>query len=329
MTICSKCDVLNAELVSCDKCASKLCQDCTQLTSTELRAVSLKRRLIFYWCPECTENEKTQKSPLATSSERSDFEEKIAKHLNNLQAQIANLHNDLAILKDTNIDLIKLLDNSNKAVNLQPRQQNMTGSALQQAPQGKQLPQPDKVKLIQPPPSINRNKQPQPKLTKQNINTAPTENNVEAAAGNNTTMDSSPQHQMYTKSKASGIICSGPSRPNIRVANPNIGEKVPELAWIYLSNLSTETETGDLLDILDSEYRHLCRCIKLRSKFRRPRSASFKLGVPKDLEERHLSASFWPKGFYVDKYISSNLNQNRHQPLNSHNAANSHRSQKN
>lgn len=53
---CLKCGSVESQacpLASCDNCLSKLCQECAELTTTELRGVLLKKRSIIYYCPDC------------------------------------------------------------------------------------------------------------------------------------------------------------------------------------------------------------------------------------------------------------------------------------
>lgn len=110
-----------------------------------------------------------------------------------------------------------------------------------------------------------------------------------------------------------GTICSGPSRTSIRVANPNIGERLAKLSWIYISNIDVNTTPENIIEALDPTHKNLYKCEKLPSKYRNPQSASFKLGVPETLEGHYMSSDFWPDGAYIAKYyppqFTSNINR--------------------
>lgn len=53
---CGKCQSVETEkdlLATCDNCGHRLCQSCAKLSATEHRAVTMKKRVIIYWCLEC------------------------------------------------------------------------------------------------------------------------------------------------------------------------------------------------------------------------------------------------------------------------------------
>lgn len=115
-------------------------------------------------------------------------------------------------------------------------------------------------------------------------------------------------NNLNTRSGKQGMICVGPARQNLQVANPAIGSG-EKLSFIYLSNLNIDTSPESILEVLDPKYRHLYICTKLRSKFERPRSAAFKLGVPETMKNQYLSKDFWPTGCYVAEFKAKTLSQ--------------------
>lgn len=68
MPQCSGCGVVQAtvragdEFVTCDDCEKFYCVKCSELTTTEVRAVMLKRRIVIYNCKECIREAKEQKN---------------------------------------------------------------------------------------------------------------------------------------------------------------------------------------------------------------------------------------------------------------------------
>lgn len=113
---------------------------------------------------------------------------------------------------------------------------------------------------------------------------------------------------LSTRSGKQGMICVGPPRRNLQVANPSIGSG-EKLSFIYLSNLNINTSPESILEVLDPKYRHLYVCTKLRSKFERPRSAAFKLGIPETMKNLYLSKDFWPTGCYVAEFKAKTSSQ--------------------
>lgn len=51
--VCSSVESASNVLYRCDHCMTWLCSKCSKLTTTEQRAVALKSRLVIYWCTDC------------------------------------------------------------------------------------------------------------------------------------------------------------------------------------------------------------------------------------------------------------------------------------
>lgn len=76
--LCNSPETPNLQLASCDSCNVKLCQECSELTSTEFRAVVLKKRVIKHYCKQCR-----------LESKRAENEVKFMKNaIENLLAQL-------------------------------------------------------------------------------------------------------------------------------------------------------------------------------------------------------------------------------------------------
>jgi len=86
---CSICSSSEEEkLSSCDECSVILCQCCANLSTTELRCIQLKKRLLIYKCKECREKSNMHKprygSQHTDSSLEYGLEEKLEKILETL-----------------------------------------------------------------------------------------------------------------------------------------------------------------------------------------------------------------------------------------------------
>lgn len=118
---CSKCkielsgDELNKK-IKCDYCKSQFCQRCSELSPTEIRSMQLTtKRVLKYACNECDAIIKTRFERLFQqfTEKQSEIQEQFETHLKTLQEDmvenINNLKTEVDNLKQSNIDLIKLL----------------------------------------------------------------------------------------------------------------------------------------------------------------------------------------------------------------------------
>lgn len=56
MPDCNKClksESADNAIVTCDRCSKKHCRECSGLTTTEMRAVAVKSRVIKFYCQDC------------------------------------------------------------------------------------------------------------------------------------------------------------------------------------------------------------------------------------------------------------------------------------
>lgn len=75
---------------------------------------------------------------------------------------------------------------------------------------------------------------------------------------------------------------------------------VSRLKWIFISNISSDVTSEDVISCLDEKYKDQYICEK--KILANPKIASFKLGVPEHMEQVLLSRTYWPRGTWVDKY---------------------------
>lgn len=291
MNKCSKCENSDSDLINCDKCNSKLCQSCTQLTSTELRAVLLKKRLIFFWCPECTANKKLQRTSQELCSIIANMEDNVTKYIANLQNQIIDLHNDLAILKETNIDLIKLLQNDNiKNNGIQARKLTTPTSTMDQddplllsvkgiLPENKTVAKEHVKGTIKPileasKKIININK-PKAKLNRSN----------------------KPDQVENLRKPESIIGTLKADQSNSKLVAAVINKK----SSVQVKLLANEVTESDLLEHLQDNFGNETFTIE-KLKVQSGDYASFRVEAREDISNQLLNPDLWPEGIIVNKF---------------------------
>lgn len=120
MLVCKSCNttVSSADLLAtCDRCGTCLCQACAEVTATELRAILLKKRCIIYYCCDCRESlSAATNHPMGNScpeqlrEEITDFTNALkAELLATFQSEMDRLTREVVDLKQSNIDLVRLL----------------------------------------------------------------------------------------------------------------------------------------------------------------------------------------------------------------------------
>lgn len=134
MNCCKKCNRAEpSELATCDLCNTVSCQNCSKLTSTEIKAVNLKKRLMIYWCLDCKPNVETDKKSFSDENSSTHNIHKILKvelsellsncldhDSSTINQKLNALSTKIDNLKDSNIDLVKML--TDKQDNLIPLQ---------------------------------------------------------------------------------------------------------------------------------------------------------------------------------------------------------------
>lgn len=72
--------------------------------------------------------------------------------------------------------------------------------------------------------------------------------------------------------------------------------------WIYVSNLSVETTTEDVMKCLKEAGNYEFTCEPITHKYPNPRVKSFKIGVPRRLYDTIVTPEYWPAGVLVNRY---------------------------
>lgn len=117
--ICKRTETKDESLANCDNCNNKLCQTCSKLSTTEYRAVTMKSsRALLYWCINCKANKAIITNQDLKQLITDIVRKEITTALKNVEmfkseptviAKLDLLSTDICNLKDSNIELIKLL----------------------------------------------------------------------------------------------------------------------------------------------------------------------------------------------------------------------------
>lgn len=89
---CMKCNCQEGkfQLLKCDSCTNYICENCSELSATEIRCVVLKKRKLIFLCPNCEGG--LSQIPL------------FLKKINEMQNQIVELNNKLEDIKNSRDD---------------------------------------------------------------------------------------------------------------------------------------------------------------------------------------------------------------------------------
>lgn len=124
---CGKCGVSESSddpCPSCDRCAAVLCKTCADLSTTEMRAVTMKnKRSLIFLCPDCrpvrdvlfdlaTFKNALLHQLLSDFSERvNSLETRIMAAVRQSQQEIIGVSTEVSVLRQSNVDLVRLFTN--------------------------------------------------------------------------------------------------------------------------------------------------------------------------------------------------------------------------
>lgn len=117
MSCCFACRTAESEkvaLASCDGCNMGYCQSCADLTSTEWRAVLLKKRSVMFYCRTCLELKGTAGSlhDIIRDTLKALLPSLVLPFISaEIEEKVDSLHVKIDALKDSNIDMVRLLTN--------------------------------------------------------------------------------------------------------------------------------------------------------------------------------------------------------------------------
>lgn len=310
---CKESDSANEPLAICDICKSSLCQNCSKLSPTEMRAVMLKRRIISYICTNCQSSGKALSNikcgssvPVDLGALKSDLSAALQKDLASaMDSLLTRLSDDLSHrldsisaavtdLRDSNVDLVKLLTGPSHQPTLPHTPSLLTlpdASSLLDLNQPKQastsnittrksLSITNSGAKTQPSPvsgggkTQNVHKQPVPvKGLVTNTSRSSTNGRTRMLAGS----------RKDCTSKISGII-------------------VPKKGSIFVSRLAVTVSEDDLSDYLTSAFGPAEKFFIEKQVVRSGDYNSFRVEARADLVEKLLDPEVWPVNVMVGKF---------------------------
>lgn len=113
MSPCSVCKK-NDKLYSCDKCRQLFCDECSSLTSSEIRCLELKKRVLLFHCKSCL----SQRDQAAlTSSLEKVFQSKLKEALEGLNAAFETFKTDFLTMASQKLSGLAVVSQPPAVVN--------------------------------------------------------------------------------------------------------------------------------------------------------------------------------------------------------------------
>lgn len=317
-------------LTVCDQCRVKECQSCSRLSTTEYRAVVMKSRVILYHCSACrptltSASGMTGREIKATlSAELTPIMDKIGeldimlnsasfkdsllhqlrrdfsaitnsleqRIVSELQQKISAVSDEVSTLKQSNIDLVRLLTNrpspvgtieSSRATQEKPQSGSNRGGP------GKRVPPPT-TKVSTPKPGVG------------------------ACAAYSTVGSSMPcdpqSHSLSTagNSASLSVNTSNNTRPPVIVGSRKMqGSRltaaiIQKKTSIFVSRLDKHVSTDDLTGYLQTTFGAAETFTVEEQKVRSGDYRSFRVEVRLELLDRLLCANNWPENILIKKF---------------------------
>lgn len=325
---CSKCISNFKKFAICDSCLNTYCKNCSELTLREFNIAALEARKLKFICQSCnvlSPQVKSQsdifpetldlvKSQSDIFSETLDISENLnnqnehhisldvfQRELSKLTEIILSTKQEVSDLKDSNIDLIKLITS----------EEYLKLCANQHLKQ-------DSLK--------NTNYFPRTAQIRNEINGFMEYINLSSKTTNTISNFNSGNHLKDQNDKNSNQffdnICRSQSDKNStskKLSGPkhweegrkyikgSWGSKETNLIksskfWIFTSGYDTSTTTKEITDYLNQFQKTEIICEKINT--RNKNTSSFKIGVPYQYKDNFMSSDIWPVGIYVNKYFA-------------------------
>lgn len=308
MPRCVKCDGSEADndaIVSCDKCRRNYCQGCSTLTSTEVRAINLKSRTVKYFCLDCCPNQDSADlgSNINTSrsaSENPSYVGEIISFLKPLYDKISALETEVKVLKDSNLDLIRLLTEKPELIRGHKTKSQDTAD----------------VNTCSIDQDINYANKLKGAIHYNASGRSKTENSFKGAeqssSSKNTKLTgSSSQHALVETNEEFTLVKSRRNRYPRKVVNIGTAEVTPEnnafagrnvsgkKAWLFISRVrdtATEETVKSYIMGKTGTNEDEVSVKQVDTTYKRKDSKCFQVGIKFDLKDRLYEDGFWPGG---------------------------------
>lgn len=344
---CSKCKAVETKddlLATCDKCNCKLCQSCAKLSTTEYRAATLKSaRTLIYLCSNCRKTiSLTQENKIlneiqtdikkicnklneilnlnsqqrnATNTDINQIIEPLQNEMkvlrDQLQYDIKNTKQEVTNIKDSNIDMIKLLTTGKTQRTYSEATQNSSLLTLK-----KTSPLLEKQRI--PATKVKLNSYQQSTKNDYLHPLSNSINNDEGVNGNKHTEDSDQQNSdsqnfMLVKRKPrkpkeigtnAGVTYTKEEGFEARGSNRK-SSKDNKKIWLFISRAKEHVTEEIVKKYIQEKSMSEVPDISvklLKTHYKKKDNNCFLVGVDPCLKEMIYEHSFWPKGIAFERF---------------------------
>lgn len=328
---CNKCGATESSddpCPSCDRCASVLCKTCANLSSTEMRAVTMKnKRSLIFLCPDCLPV-KDVLLDLAT------FRDSLLHHLVEKFSELANsletgllaavqqshqkITDEISTLRQSNKDLVRLFGNCPPTGTVSIQEESKVKKL--QPNQTKTAPAYNKVTQISKEPDMNLKRQASVSAANMAVKQANTMNKYINLLNDNSVPEKfSPMNLPATGQEDDGFQKVVNKRgkmntrkiPDTKFAIGNNSKQVGKITgairrkWIYVGRiLGSEVSEDDIKDYLSDlkncdKFEHIS-VEKLKTL---GKNSAFCIGLPtEELYNKVFNVEYWSEGVSLREY---------------------------
>lgn len=326
MSFCNKCKAnVKNEIVTCDLCDTILCKACSQLTTTEMRALELKERTMRFFCKQCLEKIDSRNFDMGHCDQNqmdifvSKLECLLELRMKKIYDVVEGLQTQVKVLKEGNIDLVKLLTNLPPVPSFGSKHSSNIGNHPT-------IPQKSYAGIAQTVTKGNENKalrlaqrgKQNPPVSK--INTP----SVATPVGDKGNTEGNEHPDNYRELDVDGFIKvqrrpRHRRRANVGTAESNSGpESVGtgleargrnvsgnKKIWIFISRVKDHVNERIVQDYISrksslASETVTVKCVETKTKF--ADNKCFLIGVDPAIKEDIYKNEFWPKGIKFDRF---------------------------
>lgn len=290
--MCNALESQDEPLASCDRCGSKTCKSCADLSSTELRAVILKKRVIIFLCPGCRPLQDAAPDISAVKDAlldqiRGEFAVSFASIASTIQAEVGNhtsyISGELAAIRRTNIDLIELLSRNQSAPLGPPQVVNAPGKNQQAAFQKSDPPHARNVASRRPPVVAQTQEE---NMARSSVRSVPKAANRSHPAGGSTAGYQRP------------VIVGTRRVSSTKLAAANVRKKTS----VFVSRLDGSVTADILLDYLHTTFGPTEEFLIEEQTIRSGDYRGFRVEAGADLRDQLLSEKNWPENIFIKRF---------------------------
>lgn len=322
MNSCHECRLnIKGESVACDLCKMILCRTCSQITSTEIRALELKERVMRFYCTLCLQKidvlDSSQEMTVAHQGDAivARVEQILEQKMRDMYLAVDGLQAQFKAMKESNIDLVKLLTSLPPPAPLPGKE-----GSQQKLPQRtystmvKENMQKNRVENVA---KAHANKQPAPsgidKLRSASLNST---NKEHLSSHNNSGCE--PENEAggfieikrrHRNRKKASIGTANESKVSeggsgVEFEARRQGNGGDKKVWLFVSrakdHVSEQTVKDYLLRKLSPDDDVVVKYLETRTKF--IDNKCFLVGVNPARKEEIYETGFWPRGIRFDRF---------------------------